>query len=961
MTSIIQPSTQSSSLSSLSFQPDGLTKTVLPLLSPQQIHSSRNTRHVISCNHSCHKSSINESLQNNMTHLHVVNHHLSRKPEATPTNIPKALLLSPPLPIRQRPANAVTSHGYVKGLHSRSLSSDHCERNHSTSDDSYPTKISFQSYNPIRNKLTTKSQSRSMKLNKSSPFTTENGRNRYHHHQQQQQPVHIVNQFNKEEFSHLPIGFRWNYIFLKLSNWFQRIQTTNYSRTSSSDRTSSSSMSTYNNNADNNNNNNNNKFPSRSNLHCNQLKRHDEYIRSQSQPVEKSHKIKSNLYNHENVLNNSKIKSPLSNEMQHFKQNISLSDFEQINNSIEENIPSSSSSAISTQFPVICSNDSSPIIHTTNKNINRTNCNLFSSCQNNNSCSCSDISFNNLSYTNSHEISSNCLCSQSCPIKNSHQLNEFQFDKYQISSTTSCLSDCCFCQRYLNYCEHCQLVPYSFTNQYRQNDQTVQSSHCHNSPKPHYHHYYYSCQHHHHLHHHHHHHHNHHRQPQHHLNPNSNQCHHMKFPSTNPITTNANCINYSTQRKASRNFHLNLDNQYATIGQLGQWTSDQSDCLKISPSFNKPTTATTITTDCSSPVITLQCLNLSEKQFTRLDDHIDNVTTNEENNIDNNSIDNEYTMNTRNISSAHFIDYYHQNHEHEVVVERMNADDNVVECVGSTGSTCSDLVNGEKVQCVNIPKIDNTTITTHTTTTTNNTFVNQKFVTDLMLLKRIGWYWGPLTVEEAELLLKNCSDGTFLVRDSSHDSYILSVSFRSGGQIYHTRIEHLAGKFSLALLNDLNDNVSSSVAECIERVMIDSFQDRMHFLPILDDTSPSNPSVQFMNNHHPHPHQHEQSQQIDHTLEHLQSTRRSTSITHIKASLLHPLSRFLIVPSLVHLCRFELLLHVRYDHIDLLPLPLHIIRYLKESQYYAEFIPAYLELLANMNNNNNNDTQQIQS
>lgn len=139
--------------------------------------------------------------------------------------------------------------------------------------------------------------------------------------------------------------------------------------------------------------------------------------------------------------------------------------------------------------------------------------------------------------------------------------------------------------------------------------------------------------------------------------------------------------------------------------------------------------------------------------------------------------------------------------------------------------------------------------------------------------------------------------------------------------------------------------------------MVDSFQDRMHFLPTLDDSSPSiniNTSVQFINNDQHQSDQHRQLQQFNNnnTSQPFESTRRSTSTTHIKASLIHPLSRFLIVPSLVHLCRFELLLHVRHDHIDLLPLPPHILRYLKESQYYAEFIPAYLELLTNMNSNN---------
>ena len=57
-----------------------------------------------------------------------------------------------------------------------------------------------------------------------------------------------------------------------------------------------------------------------------------------------------------------------------------------------------------------------------------------------------------------------------------------------------------------------------------------------------------------------------------------------------------------------------------------------------------------------------------------------------------------------------------------------------------------------------------------------------------------GWYWGPLGWNDAEDKLSDKPDGSFLVRDSSDDRYILSLSFRSQNATHHTRIEHYKGE-----------------------------------------------------------------------------------------------------------------------------------------------------------------------
>lgn len=62
------------------------------------------------------------------------------------------------------------------------------------------------------------------------------------------------------------------------------------------------------------------------------------------------------------------------------------------------------------------------------------------------------------------------------------------------------------------------------------------------------------------------------------------------------------------------------------------------------------------------------------------------------------------------------------------------------------------------------------------------------------LLFQYGWYWGPISGEAAEKILSNEPDGSFIVRDSSDDHYIFSLTFKLNGCIRHVRIEHDQGQ-----------------------------------------------------------------------------------------------------------------------------------------------------------------------
>lgn len=62
-----------------------------------------------------------------------------------------------------------------------------------------------------------------------------------------------------------------------------------------------------------------------------------------------------------------------------------------------------------------------------------------------------------------------------------------------------------------------------------------------------------------------------------------------------------------------------------------------------------------------------------------------------------------------------------------------------------------------------------------------------------------GWYWGPISGEAAEKVLSAEPDGSFIVRDSSDQHYIFSLSFRLNGNVRHVRIEHDQGNINITV------------------------------------------------------------------------------------------------------------------------------------------------------------------
>lgn len=126
-------------------------------------------------------------------------------------------------------------------------------------------------------------------------------------------------------------------------------------------------------------------------------------------------------------------------------------------------------------------------------------------------------------------------------------------------------------------------------------------------------------------------------------------------------------------------------------------------------------------------------------------------------------------------------------------------------------------------------------------------------------VKDCGWYWGPVSGDAAEKLLENEPDGSFIVRDSSDEHYIFSLTFKLNGLVRHVRIEQDQGNFSFGCLQKFRSN---TIVDFIEDAVEHSRSGRFLFF-----------------------------------------LHRRAVVGPMRVQLLHPVSRFKRIQSLQHLCR----------------------------------------------------------
>ena len=177
----------------------------------------------------------------------------------------------------------------------------------------------------------------------------------------------------------------------------------------------------------------------------------------------------------------------------------------------------------------------------------------------------------------------------------------------------------------------------------------------------------------------------------------------------------------------------------------------------------------------------------------------------------------------------------------------------------------------------------------------NNNNEPNDFMSAQTRLRQSGWYWGPLSREMAALVVSQQPNGAFLVRDSNHDCYLLTVTDKAQDKVYNIRMEHVDnGKFTF----DTGQLEPSDAISYLSNAMRISRLGRFYFVSSQGQVDPQ-----------------------------------------VEVKFVCPISRFSVlpVPSLKHLARFAILARCRKDHIGQLELPDHLKAYLNQSQIYVEF------------------------
>ncbi|XP_057700855.1 cytokine-inducible SH2-containing protein-like [Corythoichthys intestinalis] len=175
-------------------------------------------------------------------------------------------------------------------------------------------------------------------------------------------------------------------------------------------------------------------------------------------------------------------------------------------------------------------------------------------------------------------------------------------------------------------------------------------------------------------------------------------------------------------------------------------------------------------------------------------------------------------------------------------------------------------------------------------------------------LNTSGWYWGSISASQARDKLLAKSEGTFLVRDSSHPQYMVALSVMTQCGPTSVRIQYRRGSFWL-------DSLSPELPQ------LQSFPDVISLVQWYTTTgqAPQGPAASIEDNHLSH-------KRPDHVLV------PSVKDNGVILKLLHPLHRPETFPRLQHLAR--LAINRNTNCPDQLPLPKSLLNYLHDYPFH---------------------------
>lgn len=176
--------------------------------------------------------------------------------------------------------------------------------------------------------------------------------------------------------------------------------------------------------------------------------------------------------------------------------------------------------------------------------------------------------------------------------------------------------------------------------------------------------------------------------------------------------------------------------------------------------------------------------------------------------------------------------------------------------------------------------------------------------TTFQYLQTSGWYWGSISVSQAREALLKKSEGTFLMRDSSHPRHMLALSVKTCCGPTSVRIEYRRGSFWL-------DSISPGLPH------LQSFPD---VLSLIQHYMSSGHAPQGQASGHVH------AENEPDPAQHMAKDKG------VPLRLTHPLRKPEVFPSLQHLTRLTINRHT--SHPDQLPLPKPLLRYLLDYPFH---------------------------